>query len=70
MLQEEDTLYKTKWGRHISDTAVNNDMKKIENKIKASGVEFEHIYPHVLRHTFATRGLEQGIPPEPLINPQ
>lgn len=59
-----DLVFTNPWGRHISDTAVNNDMKKIENKIKASGVEFEHIFPHVLRHTFATRGLEQGIPPK------
>lgn len=59
-----DLVFTNPWGKHVSDTAVNSDMKKIEEKIQAAGIEFEHIYPHVLRHTFATRGLEKGIPPK------
>lgn len=60
----ENLVFTNRWGSHLSDTAINMDMGKIEGKIKETGVEFEHIYPHVLRHTFATRGLEKGIPPK------
>ena len=59
-----DLVFTSPWGKHVSDTAVNADMCRIEEKIRATGIEFEHIYPHVLRHTFATRGLEKGIPPK------
>jgi len=37
-------------------------MKKIVNAIRKEGTEFDPVPPHTLRHTFATRGLEQGIP--------
>lgn len=44
------------------DTGIRVDMKKIANAIREIGIEFDPITPHTLRHTFATRGLEQGIP--------
>lgn len=39
-------------------------MKKIEAKIREAGYDFANISPHALRHTFATRGMEKGIPPK------
>lgn len=36
-------------------------MKRIVKEINEGGTEFAPITPHTFRHTFATRGLEQGI---------
>ena len=35
-------------------------------RIKDEGIEFEHVHPHTLRHTFATRCIENGVPPQVL----
>lgn len=41
--------------------AINKDRKKQAEKNKTDFEPVEHIYPHVLRHTFATRCFEAGI---------
>ena len=41
--------------------AINKDRQKQAEKGKKDFVPMEHIYPHVLRHTFATRCFEAGI---------
>lgn len=58
----ENLVFTYKGGGALWDTGVRVDIKKIIEKIHTAGIEFEPITPHTFRHTFATRGLEQGIP--------
>ena len=40
--------------------------KGVIKKIRQDGKEFPDITPHVFRHTFATRAIEEGMPPQVL----
>lgn len=42
----------------------NSELSKLE--ILISSGQFDHIYPHVFRHTFATRCIEKGMSPQVL----
>ena len=60
----ENLVFTGSFGRGISETALYEDMKKIRAQIREDGHVFGEHTPHSLRHTFATRGFENGIPPK------
>lgn len=71
----EDLLFCTAVGRPLSRSVLYNDIDRIielinhdeRMKARAEGrkpVVFEHFSSHTMRHTFATRALENGIPPK------
>ncbi|MDY5483398.1 MAG: site-specific integrase [Clostridium sp.] len=49
-------------GRPISRETVSRELGHVITAIRADGEEIPEFTFHTLRHTFATRGLEQGIP--------
>lgn len=60
----ENLVFTGSFGRCISENALYQDMKKIIVQIREDGHTFGEHTPHSLRHTFATRGFERGIPPK------
>lgn len=71
----ENLVFVTKNGKPVSQRsfqsaldwivkAINKDRKKQAEKDKTDFIPMEHIYPHALRHTFATRCFEAGIAPK------
>ena len=53
-------------GEALSRERVQGEIDRIIKRIRAAGHEFERITPHIFRHTFATRAIEAGMPPQVL----
>ena len=53
-------------GGPLPEGRIQAEIKRITKRIRADGHEFPYITPHVFRHTFATRAIEAGMPPQVL----
>ena len=62
----KDLVFTNERGAHISGSWLGIEIRRVEEKIRAAGHDFEHVYPHSFRHTFATRCIENGMPPQVL----
>lgn len=53
-------------GDPLKEDTIKYEIRQVIKKIRQDGKEFPDITPHVFRHTFATRAIEEGMPPQVL----
>ncbi|MDO4277194.1 MAG: tyrosine-type recombinase/integrase [Lachnoclostridium edouardi] len=62
----ETLVFTNLYGRPINRDRLKREIDKIVKKMNQAGIPFAHITPHTFRHTFATRSIEEGMPPKVL----
>ncbi len=62
----DNLVFTQRTGRHICETTMISKFDRVSKMIQKDGIEFERITPHALRHTFATRCIENGMSPQVL----
>jgi integrase len=62
----ENLVFTTETGYPINRDMLKQEVNRVVARIQAEHKEFAHITPHTFRHTFATRCIENGMPPQVL----
>jgi integrase len=62
----EDLVFTTENGKPHYDSNVRSKMHRIVTKMQKQGYDLPDFTPHTLRHSFATRCLENGMNPKTL----
>ncbi len=62
----ENLVFTTMTGYPINRDMLKQEMNSVIDQIHIEHPAFLHITPHTLRHTFATRCIENGMPPQVL----
>lgn len=62
----EGLVFTMETGHPIAQRTLSDRMNKINREIQKEFPDYERITPHTLRHTFATRCIENGMPPQVL----